>query len=93
MTSLNIRNTKQLLHRNTSAHYFADMHYGKQQQMSSVGFLSKKLETLTRFSYKIKMFVVISIARAYDELEVSNFQAVVDMCQCTVFDKKSDKVV
>ena len=38
------------------------------------------------FVYKIKMFVVIPIATAYDELEVSNSQTAVDMCQC-VYEK------
>ncbi len=51
------------------------------QLMPSVGFPLKNWR-LWLVCFQNRIFVVISSTTAYDELEVSNLQTAVDMCQC-----------
>ena len=54
--------------------------------------LSKSVLWILACFLQDKIFVVISISTAYNELEVSNLQTTVDTCQCVYLSKKLEQL-
>ncbi len=68
----------------TNTYNYINMYRQLHKTNAICRFSFEKLATL-HFCLRNKIFVIISSTTAYNELEVSNFQTAVDMCQCIYF--------